>query len=70
MPKKSKNCYIITGIDFYTCWPVAQAVARHNGNFIRRFNEQEIINKLGTPKKILMDYLRIFFSGHTGSLLF
>ena len=63
MPGNSQNkCYIITGINFCTCWPVAKAVARHNGNFIRGFISQEIIKKFGTPKRILTDCGREFIS--------
>ena len=68
MPSNSQNKrYIITGIDFCTCWPVAQAVARHNWNFIRRFIGQEIIKKFGTPKRNTNRMRqRIYFSGYTG----
>ena len=70
MPSNSQNkCYIITGIDFCTCWPVSQAVARHNGNFIRRFIGQETIKKFGTPKRILMDCGREFNSQDTQAYL-
>ena len=70
MPSNSQNKrYIITGIDFFTCWPAAQAVARHNGNFIRRFIGQEIIKKFGTPKRILMDCSREFTSQDTQAYL-
>ena len=70
MPSNSqKKSYIITGINFRTCWPVAQAVARHNGNFIRRFIGQEIIKKFGTPKRILTDCGREFISQDTQAYL-
>ena len=48
---------------------MAQAVARHNGNFIRRFIGQEIIKKFGTPKRILTDCGREFISQDTQAYL-
>ena len=48
---------------------MAQAVARHNGNFIRRFIGQEIIKKFGTPKRILTNCSREFISQDTQAYL-
>ena len=70
MPNNNQNkCYIITGINFCTCWPIAQALPKHNGNFIRRFIGQEIIKKFGQPKRILIDCGREFISQDTQAYL-
>ena len=70
MPNNNQNKrYIITGTDFCTCWPIAQAVPKHNGNFIRRFIGQEIIKKFGQPKRILTDCGREFYSQDTQAYL-
>ena len=70
MPNNNQNKrYIITGIDFCTCWPIAQAVPKHNGNFIRRFIGQEIIKKFGQPKRLLTDCDREFISQDTQAYL-
>ena len=61
--------YIVNGIDFYSCWLAAQAVARQNGNFIRRLMGQKIIKKFNTKKNTSKLQKRIFL-GYTSLPLF
>ena len=70
MPKNNQNKhYILTGINFCTCWHITQAVPKHNENFIRRFIGQEIIKNFGQPKRILTDCGREFISQDTQAYL-
>ena len=65
MPGSKEKQFIITAIDFYTCWPVAQATKNHNGPEIWRFIGKEISAKFGKPKQIVSDKSREFMSSKT-----
>ena len=53
MPGSTKKQFIITAVDFCTCWHVAQSTMGHNGNIIQRFIRNEISAKFGKPKCII-----------------
>ena len=54
--------FIITAIDYCTCWPVSCATKVHDGKAIRMFIGSEIISKFGTPKILITDCGRKFIS--------
>ena len=59
------KCFIITVIDYCTCWPIACVTKVHDGKAIRIFIKSKINLKFRTPKILIIDYGREFISFNT-----
>ncbi|KAG1277498.1 hypothetical protein G6F66_012277 [Rhizopus arrhizus] len=63
------NRYILTGIDYLTRWPIAQAVSNINETTTCEFYYSQIISMYGVPNYILTDRGSNFCSVYTKTFL-
>ncbi|OMH80458.1 Retrovirus-related Pol polyprotein from transposon, partial [Zancudomyces culisetae] len=54
-PSTNGNRYILTGIDYFTRWPLAEAVENIRSDTIINFIVTHIVQNFGTPDQIITD---------------